>query len=293
MKIGIIGLGRLGSAIAERLIEQKHEVTVFNRTKSKTESLRVLGAKVAETAAEAMQGDVFATVLANDEALAKVIFDEKEGALYRQSPSVIHLSMSTVSPKLIKEIASAYDGKNFNFISAPVMGRPDVARQGKLVLMPAGNPQFLERCKTLFDSISQSVHVMGAHPEQANLAKLTSNFMLSALIETFGEAFALVEKGGIERQTFYEMVASFYKSPVYEKYGKIIVDRAFDGNAFSIALQAKDTRLVADSARELECPMPFLSVLEDTFLSALARGKRDLDPCAIADVIAENAGIKH
>jgi 3-hydroxyisobutyrate dehydrogenase-like beta-hydroxyacid dehydrogenase len=280
MKIGIVGLGRLGSAIAARLIEQKHEVTVFNRTKAKT-------------AAEAMQGDAFATILANDEALAKVVFDKDEGSLYRQSAAAIHVSMSTISPKLSKEIARAYQDKNLSFISVPVMGRPDVARQGKLVLMPAGDPQLLERCKPLFDSIAQSVHVMGAHAEQANLAKVTSNFMLSALIETFGEAFALVEKGGIERQAFYEMVASFYKSPVYEKYGKIIVDRSFDSSAFSIALQAKDTRLVADSARELECPMPFLSILEDTFLSALARGKRDLDPCALTDVIAENAGIKY
>ena len=116
--------------------------------------------------------------------------------------------------------------------------------------------------------------------------------MFSAMLQTFGEALTLVSKGGVDAQVFYELMAyDFFESPVYQKYGKIIVDRDFQSGAFSIRMQAKDTKLASDCARQLECPMSFLSVLQDTFLSALARGKGSLDPCAITEVIAENAGL--
>jgi 3-hydroxyisobutyrate dehydrogenase-like beta-hydroxyacid dehydrogenase len=181
--------------------------------------------------------------------------------------------------------------KNLPFISAPVLGRPDVAERGELVVMAAGQRQWIADCQPIFDAISSKVHILGDAPSQANVAKVSANYMISAMIQTFGEALTLVTKGGVDANVFYEMVAyDFFKSPVYQKYGKIIVDRNFQSGAFSISMQAKDTKLASDCARQLECPMPFLSVLQDTFLSALARGKGSLDPCAITDVISENAG---
>jgi 3-hydroxyisobutyrate dehydrogenase-like beta-hydroxyacid dehydrogenase len=116
--------------------------------------------------------------------------------------------------------------------------------------------------------------------------------MISSMIETFAEAFALVRKNDIDHQKFLQIMASdFFQSPVYEKYGTIIANERFDGGAFTVRLQEKDTRLALMAALESEVPMPFAAVLENTFLTAIGRGKGDLDPCAIVEVALENAGI--
>ncbi len=292
MKVGVIGLGSMGAAIAANLIKAGHELVVYNRTKARAEPLVEAGARLAEKPSEAASGDAVITMLSNDAAVEEVVFDTANGILTRGGKGTIHLSMSTISPVLVKRMAEAYGSRDLSFVSAPVLGRPDVAARGELVVMVAGEAETIKKCKPVFDAISSKVHILGNSPPQANVAKVAANYMISAMLQTFGEAFALTEKAGVDRSTFYEMVAyDFFKSPVYQKYGKIIVDRNFQTGAFSVAMQAKDTRLASDCARDSECPMPFLSVLQDTFLSALARGKGDLDPCAITQVIAENAGL--
>jgi 3-hydroxyisobutyrate dehydrogenase-like beta-hydroxyacid dehydrogenase len=293
VKIGIIGLGNMGSAIAARLINAGHDVSVYNRTKSKAQPLVQAGAMLAKQAKDATGGDAFITMLSNDEAIEKTVFDTADGIISNQGKETIHLSMSTISPALCGRMAQEYAARNLPFVSAPVLGRPDVAERGELVVMAAGQKRLIADCQPIFDAIASKVHILGDSPAQANVAKVSANYMISAMIQTFGEALTLVTKGGVDANVFYEMVAyDFFKSPVYQKYGKIIVDRNFQSGAFSISMQAKDTRLASDCARQLECPMPFLSVLQDTFLSALARGKGSLDPCAITEVIAENAGVK-
>jgi 3-hydroxyisobutyrate dehydrogenase-like beta-hydroxyacid dehydrogenase len=293
MKVGVIGLGNMGENIALNLVRAGHEVTVYNRTKSKAEACVNAGAKLAQTPGDAAQGDVFLTMLSNDSAVESLVFGGADGIISRQAKQAIHVSMSTISPALSKRINDQSVEKGLSYLSAPVLGRPDVAQRGELIVMAAGKPELIEKCTPIFQAIGKKLHVVGEDPQQANVAKVAANFLISTMIESLGEAFALVTKAGVDRAKFCEMMAfDFFDSPVVQKYGKLIIDRNFDKGVFTVELQAKDTRLAADSARDLLCPMPFLSVLGDTFLSAMARGKGDLDPCAITDIIAENAGVK-
>lgn len=296
MEIGVIGLGKMGAAIAANLIAAGHSLTVYNRTPEKAKDLLERGAVLAHDPSGAAHGDMVITILSDDCAVENIVFgtpgDGNQGLIASQGEKTIHVSMSTISVQLSRRIAKASAELARSFISATVMGRPDVAKRGELIVMAAGDQRLIEKSKAAFQSIGRNIHIVGDQAEQANLVKLAANFMISAMIETFAEAFALVRKNGIDHQKFLQIMASeFFQSPTYEKYGKIIANEQFDSGAFTVHMQEKDTRLTLMAAIESEVPMPFASVIENAFLSAIGRGKGDLDPCAIAQIAAENAGI--
>jgi 3-hydroxyisobutyrate dehydrogenase-like beta-hydroxyacid dehydrogenase len=297
MKIGVIGLGNMGAAMAANLIKAGHELTVSNRTPAKAKELISQGATFAHAPQGTADCDIVITMLADDKAVEYVVFGspddgDSDGLLTHQGKQTIHISMSTISVQLARRISEASAAQGKLFISAPVMGRPDVAARAELIVMAAGDKKLVNKCKLVFDCIAKSVHIVGDRPEQANLSKLAANFMISSMIETFAEAFSLVRKNGIDHHEFLQIMASeFFQSPVYEKYGKIVANEKFDGGAFTVRLQEKDTRLALAAAVESQVPMPFLSVIENAFLSAIGRGKGDLDPCALGQIAAENAGI--
>lgn len=295
MRIGVIGLGSMGKAIAANLLAAGHKVTVFNRTRSKADALLAEGALFAETPGAAAGGDAVITMLSDDLALESIAFgiqDLSNGLIYDQGGETIHISMSTISAQLSRRITDASLTAGKPFVSAPVMGRPDVAQRGELIVMAAGDSTHIDRCMPVFDIIGRVVHRIGEHPVQANVTKLAANFMISSMIETFGEALALVRKSEVDPQQFHQIMATdFFKSPIYEKYGKLIVEENFGGGAFTVRLQEKDTRLALAAAIESQVPMPFLTVLENAFLTAIGRGKGELDPCAIASLASEGAGL--
>lgn len=299
MRIGVIGLGNMGTAIASRLIAAGHEVTVYNRTESKALPLLSQGATMAHDPAGTADGDMVITMLADDHALENVVFgtasdgsDSQEGLIAHQGKRTIHISMSTISAQLSQRIDDASAAQNKLFISAPVLGRPEVAQAGNLIVMAAGDRSAIDKCSKVFSAFAKSIHILGTRPVQANIAKLAANFMISSMIESFAESFALLRKNGIDHHKFLQLTASeFFQSPIYEKYGKIIADEEFEGRAFTVQLQEKDTRLALAAAIESQVPMPFLTVLENIFLSAIGRGKGGFDPCAIAQIAFENAGV--
>jgi 3-hydroxyisobutyrate dehydrogenase-like beta-hydroxyacid dehydrogenase len=286
----------MGVAIAANLLAAGHSLTVYNRTREKAKPLLSQGAMLAHEPAGTASGDIVITMLADDRAVEQIVFgpagSEDQSLIVHQGKDTIHISMSTISARLSHRIAETSKNLGRSFISATVMGRPDVAERGELIVMTAGDSSSIEKCKKLFEPIAKSVHIVGEEPEQANVIKLAANFMLSSMIETFSEAFALVRKNGIDHHQFMQIMAKdFFQSPVYEKYGKLIASEKFDSGAFTVHLQEKDTRLALNAAIESEVPMPFVSVLENTFLTAIGRGKGDLDPCSIVEVALENAGI--
>jgi len=297
MEIGVVGLGNMGAAIAANLIAAGHSLTVYNRTPGKAEDLLTRGAMLADHPAGTAGGDIVITMLSDDHALESVVFgspgDDNEGLLTHQGKHTVHVSMSTISAQLSRRIDEASTALGRSFISAPVMGRPDVAQRAQLIVMAAGDHKAIEKCKPAFEAIAKSIHVVGERAEQANVIKLAANFMISSMIETFAEAFALVRKNGIDHHKFLQIMATeFFQSPTYEKYGKIVASDEFRTGAFTVALQEKDTRLALMAAIESQVPMPFATVLENTFLTAIGRGLGDLDPCALGQLAIENAGVR-
>jgi 3-hydroxyisobutyrate dehydrogenase-like beta-hydroxyacid dehydrogenase len=294
MQIGFIGLGSMGQPIASNLRGAGHDLIVFNRSIEKAEAFARAGGRAAHDAEEAVQGDAVLSILANDNAIEEVFFEKKNNKtlIERHAPDTVHISLSTMSIRLAKKMSQAYEAAGYGFVSATVMGRPDVAARGELIVMAAGAPDNIKRCMPIFDCIGKATHNLGPEPSQANVAKVSANFMLSSMIHTFAEALALVRKNGVDQNLFYEIMAKeFFASPIYAKYGKIMVEGNYDTGAFTVKGQEKDTRLALECGQDAQVPLLLASAIENTFLSAIGRGFGEADPCVIAKVIAQNAGL--
>jgi 3-hydroxyisobutyrate dehydrogenase-like beta-hydroxyacid dehydrogenase len=291
MKAGFIGLGNMGLPMARNLLKAGHEITVYNRTRERAESLRAEGATIAGQAGDACGGDVLITMLADDQALRAVVFDGQ--LIPRLSPGAVHISMSTISVALAQELANAHAEAGTRFISAPVFGRPEAAEAAKLVVVAAGPAKMIEKCQPLFDAMGQRTFVMGEEPSKANTVKLTGNFLILCVIESLGEAYALLRKSGVEPERFLEvMTSTLFAAPVYKTYGNLIAKEQFLPAGFKLPLGLKDVSLVLAAAADARAPMPVASLVRDHILAAIARNGEDLDWSAFSKISAENAGLK-
>ncbi|HEX5413823.1 MAG TPA: NAD(P)-dependent oxidoreductase [Terriglobia bacterium] len=291
MKAGFIGLGSMGMPMARNLLKAGHSITVYNRTREPAVSLRSEGATVAAQAADACGSDVLITMLADDRAVRTVIF---EGQLIpRLAPSAIHVSMGTISVALAQELTKAHAEAGSQFISAPVFGRPEAAEAAKLVVVAAGAAGSIGKCQPLFDAMGQRTFVVGEEPAKANTVKLAGNFLILCVIESLGEAYALLRKSGVEPEPFLElMTSSLFSAPVYKTYGSLIAREQFLPAGFKLPLGLKDVSLVLAAAADARAPMPVASLVRDHILAAIARHGEDLDWSAFSKISAENAGLK-
>lgn len=292
MKIGFIGLGNMGQPIARNLISVGHQLTVYNRTLSVAEEFAAkYDTKFATSPKEAAKNaDILITILANDRAVESVMFGtEIPGAIEALNPDTIHVSMSTISVALSKKLAQIH---NNNYIAAPVFGRPEAAEEAKLWVVAGGTESKIEQCLPVLNAISQGVFQLDGNPWNANVVKLTGNFLIAAMLESLGEAFTLVKKLGIAPEDFLEIVnTSLFKSPIYANYGNIMAQEKYQPAGFQLNLGLKDIKLVMEAAEEINVPIPIASLVRDRFLNAIATGKGDLDWAVIAKVSEENAGI--
>ena len=290
MKIGFIGLGQMGSAMAANLVKAGHEVTVFNRSPGRSGSLIELGAHEATSVAEACDGEVVITMLADDDAASDIAL--ADGGLIAHLPKgAIHLSMSTISVALSRRLAQAHAQAGQRYVAAPVFGRPDMAAAGKLFIVAAGDPATIDVCMPLFDALGQKTSRIGREPSAANLVKLSGNFLQAAVIEALGEAVALVGKAGIDRRAYVEFLTStVFTAPAYKIFGPLIADSRFEPAAFAAPLGYKDIRLALAAAESLRVPMPLASLLHDRFVRLFAQGGEHLDWTAIGGLAAQDAG---
>ena len=293
MKIGFIGLGSMGAAIAANLIESGHEVHVFNRTPARAERLREAGARVAASPAEAAQSaDVVITMVADDAAHNAVTFGEA-GIATTLKPGGVHISMSTISVATAQAHATKYREAGLGFVSAPVFGRPDAAAARKLFIMAAGADEHLKIAVPLLETLGQSVGIVGADPSQASLVKLIGNFMLSAIIETLGEACAVAGKAGIDPMHLVELLTSAtFNAPPYKIYGPLIASQRFQPAGFALPLGQKDNRLMLEAAESLGVPLPLASLVHDRFLRLRSEGLgAESDWSAVALCALSDAGL--
>src|SRR5439155_23021228 len=277
-KIAFIGLGNMGLPIARNLLKAGHDLTVYNRTRSRAEDLRTSGMEIADSPAAASLGAAAVmTMLADDRAVEQVVF-AADGVLGALPPGGVHISLSTISPALSRRLTAAHRERSQAYIAAPVFGRPEAAEAAKLVVVAAGPPEAVERCRPLLEPIGRKLFVLDVEPSAANVVKLAGNFLIVSMLETLGEAFALVRKGGVDPKQFLEITAgSIFQSPVYENYGKIIAERRFEPAGFNMTLGMKDVRLLLGAAEELAAPLPLASMIHDHMLSAIARGQTEID----------------
>ena len=290
MKVGFIGLGNMGSGMAANLLKAGHTLTVYNRTPASAEALVAQGATLAKTPSEAARGEVVITMLADDAAVESVVFGV-DGVLAGLNPGSIQISMSTISVALAERLASAHQAAGQRFVAAPVFGRPEAAAAGKLFIVAGGEPKTVQFCQPLFEVLGQRTFVIADEPPKANLVKLSGNFLIAAVIETLGEAFALVGKAGIDRARYLDILTNtLFGAPVYKTYGGIIAEERYAPPGFRARLGFKDIHLALGAAEALQVPMPVASLLRDRFLTLIATGSGDFDWSALAALAARDAG---
>ena len=292
MKIGFIGLGAMGAAIAANLVRARHEVRVWNRSAAKARDLADAGAVLAASPkAAADDREVVITMLADDAALEAVLLGA-DGLLDGLRPGALHVSMSTIAVATADRVAALHGARGQHFLSAPVFGRPDAAAAAKLFILAAGAAADFQTASPLFASIGQRVFYVGEKPSAANLVKLCGNFMILSAIESMGEAMALAQKGGIPKKQLLEVLTgTLFDSAVYRNYGPILVEERFKPAGFAAPLGLKDMRQVGQSAEALRVPMPVLNVLRDHLLQTIGTEGEDVDWSGIGLTIAKNAGL--
>lgn len=288
MKVGFIGLGAMGSAMASNLLAAGHTLTVWNRSVAATEPLASLGARVAKTADRAVQGEVLCSMLANDQAVREVFLDG--GLLDAMDRGTVHVNHATISVALAQELAAQHEQRGLEYVAAPVFGRPDMAAAAKLNILVAGRPGAIERVRPLLEAMGSKVWPMGEAPERANVAKIAGNFMLAAAIESMAEATVLTRAYGVSAADFLEvMTNTLFASPAYQGYGKLIAEQRFKPAGFALPLGYKDVGLALAAGDAQRVPLPFAGVLRDAMLEALAAGDAELDWSALALVAARRA----
>lgn len=277
MRIGFLGLGKMGAAMARRLIAAGHELAVWNRTEGKTDPLAREGAIVAGTPAEAELGaDAVITMLFDDHAHEEVLFGPN-GLMDALTPSTLHISCSTISVALSERLTKEHARRGIPFLAAPVFGRPNVAEAGKLWIVVGGSTENVERARPILEAMSRGISVVGREPWQAHALKVGGNFLISTMIQSLSEAFVFAESQGIEPGVFLEAVNSaLFQSPFYASYGNVMLHPPEQAGA-TIDLGAKDTRLLREAAASRNARLSLADNLAEIFEQAKEAGLANED----------------
>jgi 3-hydroxyisobutyrate dehydrogenase-like beta-hydroxyacid dehydrogenase len=289
MKIGFIGLGRMGGHVAENLLKAGHSVTVWNRSPAPVGGLVAKGAIAAKTPAEAMQGNAIFSMLSNDAVMRELGLAGP--LLEKAAKGLIHVNLATISVGFAEELAAAHNKAGLAYISAPVFGRPEMAASAQLVLVAGGDADALKTMQPVFDKIgARTVPVDAA--EKANLFKIAGNFMIASELEAIGEAFALLRKGGVDPAAFHDVLGGrLFTGAVFKAYGAMILNRQYEPAGFALTLGLKDVNLARAAAEGLGVTMPTADLLKTQYDQAIAWGWQDKDWAAIGEVSAKKAGL--
>jgi 3-hydroxyisobutyrate dehydrogenase-like beta-hydroxyacid dehydrogenase len=291
MRVGFIGLGSMGSAMAARLIDAGNELSIWNRSSGPAEQLTQRGAHRLDTPAEVFSGDAVLTMLADDDSVRAVVL--ANDALKRApNKKLVHVVMSTISVAFARELERAHAAAGLAYVAAPVLGRPEVAAAGKLNIIAAGGADAIERVRPLLDVIGQRTWVLGAEPHKANVAKLSMNFLIGAAIEAMAEAVTLAERYEVEPAKLMALITgTLFSAPVYATYGALILKGEFMPANFKLTLGLKDMRLALAAGETAGVPMPFASIVRDNLVDAIGHGDADKDWSAVALVARRRAGL--
>ncbi|MBL8481720.1 MAG: NAD(P)-dependent oxidoreductase [Rhodocyclaceae bacterium] len=290
--VTFIGLGRMGAPMARNLLAAGFELTIHNRSPKAAEPLVSAGARLAPSPAQSVTpGGIVVSMLAHDAALEAVTLGE-QGFAAALGSGGLHISMSTVAPEISRRLAQEHERHGSQFVAAPVFGRPDAAAARKLRICQSGAPDAKLRARPIFDALGQGVFDFGTDPGAANVAKLCGNFLIFAAVEALAETFTLAEKSGLDRSALAAFFGqTIFACPVYQDYGRIVAERAFEPPGFTLELGLKDMRLVRDVAETAGVPMPIGDLLRARLLSGIAQGRGQLDFTAIELACAGDAGL--
>jgi 3-hydroxyisobutyrate dehydrogenase-like beta-hydroxyacid dehydrogenase len=274
MDVAFIGLGQMGSGMAGQLINAAHQVTVWNRDRSKSEPFERRGARIADNPADAARAGIVLSMLANDDALKAVCFGDK--GLLAANPGFLHVSCSTVSVALTEQLTAAHERVGQRFVSAQVLGRPDMAAIGRLSIIAAGPIADLDEVQPLFDVIGSKTVRMGEHPVMAAASKAAANFGIAAIIQTISEQIRIVAAQGVEASKMVELlIETDFGKRMFGVYGPMIAEERFEPAGFPLKLGRKDIGLAIAAAADGELPLASLLASRMDAIIAADGGNRD------------------
>ncbi|KAA2234583.1 NAD(P)-dependent oxidoreductase [Salinarimonas soli] len=265
MDVGIIGLGAMGRAMAQNLAAAGHRVVAWNRSATPID-----GVKQAVTLSDALQGDAAFTMLSDDAAIRSVLLDP--GTLRQARPGLVHIVSSTISVAFARELVRAHAEAGLGYVSAPVLGRPDVAARGELNVLAAGDPPNVSAVRPLLEVVGSRVWDLGAEPPTANAAKIACNMMITMAIEAMAEAVVLAEGYGLGREPFFDLIlGTLFGSRSYQVYSGKIAARDYEAG-FKAVLGLKDLRLASEAAEGIGRDLPMLDAVRRCMAEAVEAG---------------------
>ncbi|RDU94618.1 NAD(P)-dependent oxidoreductase [Trinickia dinghuensis] len=282
MEIGIIGLGAMGRAMASNLVRAGHNVKAWNRSGGSVDGVAIVASPV-----DAFQGDIVLTMLSDDDAIRSTLI--APDVLAHAKPGLVHVVTSTISVAFARELVAAHEAVGIGYVSAPVLGRPDVAAKGALNILAAGLPEAVDKIRPALDVIGGRVWDMGTSAPTANAAKIACNMMISMAIEAMAEGIVLTEANGLPRERFFDLILNtLFGSRSYQVYSAQIADGSHDPG-FKATLGLKDLRLASEAADDAGRALPMLTAVHRRMADAIEAGLGERDWSAMAKFTIEGA----
>jgi 3-hydroxyisobutyrate dehydrogenase-like beta-hydroxyacid dehydrogenase len=294
MNVGFIGLGRMGSGMARRILGAGHDLAVYDVVREATAPFAAAGARVASSVADVCKGrDAVITMLVEDATVLDVALGAN-GIRDSLPTGAIHLAMGTYGIPAIRTLVDGHTKAKQVLVAGPVVGRPDRAAEGQLGIISAGPADAVRRCEPLFQVMATRIFDAGTTPESANAIKLANNMVLGAAIVAQAEAFSFVRKFGVLPKIMYEVMADglFAGAPAYKGYGQTMVDEAYDKAGSPVVVGLKDANLIFAAAELARIPLPTLNIYRDRLLGAIAHGDGQKDQAVLAREQARACGLE-
>ena len=284
IRVGIIGLGMLGNAVALHLLDLGFEVTVYNRTKEKTAKVREKGASVVSSPKEvAARSELIITIIKDAAAVKEVSF-EKDGIIEGRHDKLIVADMSTIDPTESKKMAKKFQEYDIHKLDIPVMGGPNVAITGDLIMMASGNKESFDHCKNVFEKIANKVFFLG-ESGVAHSVKLAMNLQITMLALALSEGITLVKKTDVDPKIFLEILNStYFKTGMSERKAFKMIDGKYDVT-FTLANLKKDISIITNAAKSLGIELPMIKKAEEVYENAIKEGFGEMDYTGIIEYI--------
>jgi len=284
MKIGVIGIGMLGEAVVLNLLTSGYDVAVYNRTKEKTIEVEKKGAKVMDSPKTVAENAELIIIIVKDSTAVREVAFGENGIIKSKNEKLIVADMSTIDSTESKKIANQFQQNHIQKLEIPVMGGPNVAIMGKLVMMASGPKDSFDQCKTIFEKIANKVFFLGEQGT-ANSIKLAMNLQITMLALSLSEGITLLKKANVDPKIFLEVLNStYFKTGMSQNKAFKMIEGNYDAT-FTLANLKKDITTMTNAAKDLGIELPMISKAEEIYKNAINEGLGDLDYTGIIEYI--------
>ncbi|KAA8384250.1 NAD(P)-dependent oxidoreductase [Acetobacter tropicalis] len=289
--IGVVGLGRMGSNFAQNMLESGFQVVVYDRNPPRVAALVTVGAQGASVLSDLASCEIILTALSDDQAMIAVC-DGPHGLLASMGAGAVHVSTGTISPEAAEALERKHEACGQAFVSAPVLGNPDLARQRLIFVLAAGKMSAMKKVMPILEALSQKICVIAEQPEKANILKLAANVLTALTMQGMGEVLVLLRKSGFnERDVFEVLTGTLFDSRVHKGYGGKIMQKHYLPAGMTLPLAVKDLRLALLQAEKVQAVMPTAAIVHDRLVGMCAQGWENLDWSALGLLTARDSGL--